>query len=70
MRHRDFAPLLVLIAVSLGVANEITALAALVYLWARIAHWIVYVLAIPWLRTLAFVVGAVCQVMIAVQILT
>ncbi len=60
---------LVLAANAMGAASEVVGTAALVYFWARVAHWVVYVAAIPWARTLAFVAGWAAQVYIAVQIL-
>jgi uncharacterized MAPEG superfamily protein len=61
---------LVLIADMAGVKNDVVAGAALTYFWARVVHFFVYTFAIPWLRTLAFVVGFVCQVVVAWQILS
>ncbi len=60
---------LVLAAHALEVSNAATVMAATVFFWARVVHFVVYALAIPWVRTLAFVAGWVCQVVIAVQIL-
>jgi uncharacterized MAPEG superfamily protein len=63
-----FAPL-VIAAQLMGVANDTTASAALVYLWARIVHYGVYTFKMPWLRTLSFVVGWACTVVVGAQIL-
>jgi len=41
--------------------NSITALASMAYFYARVVHAVVYGLGIPVLRTLAFMVGFVCQ---------
>ncbi len=60
---------LVLVAHVTGVNNETTALACAIYFWARVAHFAIYTFRIPWLRTLAFVVGFGCQVALARQIL-
>ena len=60
---------LVLAAAAMGVHTDLTALAAMIYLWARIAHWVVYVAKLPWFRTVAFLVGWACQVAIAYEIL-
>ena len=60
---------LVLAAHALGVSSPVTEQAAIIYLWARVAHALVYTLAIPWLRTLAFTVGFLAQAAIAWQIL-
>ncbi|MDH3286464.1 MAG: MAPEG family protein [Betaproteobacteria bacterium] len=60
---------LVLAAPALGVSNDATATACVVYLWARLAHLIAYTFAGPWVRTLAFAVGFGCQITLAWQIL-
>ena len=60
---------LVLAAHALGVSNNAIATAAMVYFWARVVHVVVYTFGIPWLRTLAFTVGFLCQAVIAWQIL-
>ena len=60
---------LVLVADVAGIKNEVTAAACATYFWARIVHLAVYTFGIPWLRTLAFFVGFVCQAVLAWQIL-
>lgn len=60
---------LVLAAEAAGATNDVTATASMVYFWARLAHAIVYALGIPWLRTLAFTAGFLCQAAIAWQLL-
>jgi uncharacterized MAPEG superfamily protein len=60
---------LVLIAHAVGIHNEATVVAAAVYFWARAIHLIAYTFRIPWVRTLAFVVGFACQITFAWQIL-
>ena len=60
---------LVLAAHALGVSNNAIATAAMVYFWARVVHAVVYTFGIPWLRTLSFTVGFLCQAVIAWQIL-
>jgi uncharacterized MAPEG superfamily protein len=59
-----FAPL-VLVANAAGVRTSATALAALVYLCARVAHAVAYVFAIPWVRTIAFSVAWGCSMVFA-----
>ncbi|ACY15105.1 MAPEG family protein [Haliangium ochraceum] len=61
---------LVLVAHVSGEANETTARAAQIFFWARVAHFLVYVAGIPYLRTLVFGVSVVAEVVIALQILT
>lgn len=60
---------LVLIAHLLGIRAEATATAAVVYFWARVVHFAAYTYRISWVRTLAFFVGFVCQIVFAWKIL-
>jgi uncharacterized MAPEG superfamily protein len=62
-----FAPL-VLILSELDYSTKATAYAAAVYFWARVAHLLVYTLGLPVFRTLAFTVGFVAQVVLALGI--
>lgn len=52
-----------------GMTTALTATAAAIYFWARLVHFLVYVLAIPVVRTLAFAVCWGCQVAIALSVL-
>jgi len=63
-----FAALVLVVQVA-GLNNATTALACSLYFWARLVHFLVYTFAVPWARTLSFVVGFICQAMLAVQIL-
>jgi uncharacterized MAPEG superfamily protein len=60
---------LILVADAVNVSNGVTAGAAMVYFWARVAHALVYTFAVPWGRTLAFTVGFIAQAVVAWQIL-
>lgn len=60
---------LVLAAHAAGVSNGATVTACAVFFWVRLAHYIVYTLGIPWVRTLAFFIGFVCQVVLAWQLI-
>jgi len=60
---------LVLSGHALDVSNGTTVTACMVYFWARFVHWLAYTLAVPWVRTIAFVVGFGCQMTLAWQIL-
>lgn len=60
---------LVLTAHAAGVSNSAIGMAAMVYFWARVVHAVVYTLGIPWLRTLSFTAGFLCQAVIAWQLL-
>ncbi|HEX6928511.1 MAG TPA: MAPEG family protein [Gammaproteobacteria bacterium] len=59
-----FAALVLAVQV-LDANTAVTATAAAVYFWARVVHFIVYALGIPWLRTLAFAVGFFAQMALA-----
>jgi len=61
---------LVLVANAAGIHNDATAAACATYFWARIVHYLVFGLGIPWLRTLAFTVGWLCLLVLAWQILS
>lgn len=56
-----FAPFAVLVIVAqlAGKANAMTAFWATSFFWLRLAHAIVYLLAIPYVRTLVFTLGFV-----------
>ncbi len=60
---------LVLVAHLSGMSTPVTLIAAGTYFWARVAHYLIYGLNIPVLRTAAFVVGWGAQLAIAWQIL-
>jgi uncharacterized MAPEG superfamily protein len=55
---------LVLVAQLASKANATTLLGCQLYFWGRLAHWLIYLAGIPWLRTLAWVVSVVGLVMI------
>ena len=61
--------LLIFVAQAAGANNETTALASAIYFYARIVHFVTYSLGVPWVRTLAFAVGFMCQILLALQIL-
>ena len=60
---------LVLVATAAGIHGPAIASAAVVYFWARVVHAAAYTLAIPWVRTAAFVAGVGSQLCIAWHIL-
>ena len=60
---------LVLVAHAAGRENNMTALGAQVFLWARAAYAVVYILGVPWLRTAIFGVSVVGLVMIFLQVI-
>ena len=51
-------------------ANEATAAAAIAYFWVRVAHYIVYVVGVPFGRTITFALGWAAQLCIFWQIVT
>ena len=60
---------LVLIAVVTNKTNPTTLLGAQLFFWGRLAHALIYVAGIPWLRTLAWLVSVVGLVLIFLQLL-
>ena len=60
---------LVLTANLAGVSSTLTAGAAVVYFFARLAHFVIQTTGIPVLRTLAFAAGWLCQMVFALAIL-
>ena len=67
-----FAPFaaLVLIAHLAGAANEMTAMWAAGFFWARLGHAVAFLLAIPFVRTVIFTVGFVAVVGIFYEIVS
>ncbi len=59
-----FAPLALMIH-QLGVATPLTAAAAAVFFYTRVAHAVIYALGIPVLRTLCFAAGFFAQMVLA-----
>jgi uncharacterized MAPEG superfamily protein len=59
-----FAPFaaMVLVAQIAGKANGMTAFWAMSFFWLRLAHAIVYLAAVPYVRTVLFTLGFVCVV--------
>ncbi len=60
---------LVLIANAAGVSTDATVLACQVYFWARVVHALSFTFGVPWVRTITFVTGFGCQMVIAVALL-
>ncbi len=60
---------LVLIANAADVSTAGTVMACEVYFWARVVHALSYTFAVPWVRTLSFVTGFGCQVVLALALL-
>ena len=62
-----FAPLIILVVI-LGAENEMTAITASVYFFARAVHFFMHTLAVPLMRTLMFLIGFACQIVMAFTI--
>lgn len=62
-----FAPLAIIVYL-LQQTDSLTALAAAIFFHARLAHFVVYTLGIPVLRTLTFFVGLGCQGVLALRL--
>ena len=60
---------LVLVAHATGSASGTTAMAAAVFFWARLVHAIVFFAGIPYVRTLAFAIGMIAQLVIFWEII-
>jgi len=61
---------LVLVAHVGGMANEMTALGAMLFFWGKVAHIIVHVLGIPYIRTAAFFAAWIGMILIGWEIIT
>jgi len=71
--HEDAIQNLVIFAVLVialqlaGHGNAITHAAAAIYFWARLCHFVVYVFAVPRIKTIAFLVAVGAQLVLAWQ---
>lgn len=67
----SFAPFaaLVIVAHLAGKANAMTAFWATCFFWLRLTHAVVYLLAVPYLRTLVFTLGFVATAGIFVELI-
>ena len=60
---------LVLVAQVAGKLNDTTALGAQLFFWGRVAFAVIYLIGIPVLRTLAWLVGALGMLLIFLQLI-
>ena len=73
--HRNMLESLILFAVLVlaahlaGVHNGMTLLGAQLFFWGRVAHAVIYLAGIPWLRTAAWGVSVVGLVLIFTQLI-
>jgi uncharacterized MAPEG superfamily protein len=67
-----FAPFaaLVIVAQIAGKANAMTAFWTICFFWLRLAHAVVYLLGLPYVRTVIFTLGFVCVVGIFWELIT
>ena len=63
-----FAPLVILIQLT-GMNSSTTALACMVYFFARLIHFVVFTFAIPLFRVVSFLVGFGAQMMLALTLI-
>ncbi|PCJ21080.1 MAG: hypothetical protein COB02_00385 [Candidatus Cloacimonadota bacterium] len=63
-----FAPLVLVLSIS-GLSTALTAKAAMIYFFARLTHYLVYTAGVPVIRTITFIIGVVCQMIMALTIL-
>lgn len=56
---------LVLIAAAAGKANATTAMGAMIFFWGRLAYAVIYLIGVPWLRTLLWFISVIGMAMIA-----
>lgn len=59
---------LVLVAQLAGKADATTLLGAQLFFWGRVAHWLIYLAGIPWLRTAAWAVSVAGMLMIFIRL--
>jgi len=59
---------LVLVAHIAGKANGTTLTGCELYFWGRLAHWLIYLVGVPWLRTVAWVVSVIGLILIFSQV--
>lgn len=63
-----FAPLALTVHVT-GTSNEMTAMAAMIFFFSRAAHLVIYTAGIPLLRTVAFFVGFLAQMVLGFSLI-
>ena len=61
--------ILVLTARAANIGNSTTLLGAQLFFWARVAHAILYIAGIPWLRTGAWAVSVIGLLLILLQLI-
>ena len=61
--------ILVFAARLVNVSNAMTLLGAQLFFWGRLAHAIIYIIGIPWLRTAAWLVSVIGLLLIFLQLI-
>ena len=59
---------LILVAQVAGKADATTLLGAQLFFWGRVAHWLIYLAGIPWLRTAAWAVSVAGMIVIFIRL--
>jgi uncharacterized MAPEG superfamily protein len=73
--HRNMLESLVLFAILVfaariaNISNAMTLLGAQLFFWGRVAHALIYIAGIPWLRTAAWLVSVIGLILIFGQLL-
>jgi uncharacterized MAPEG superfamily protein len=63
-----FAPLVLIVHIA-GASDAYTVFACITYYWARIAHYVLLAFAVPVLKSITFMIGSFCQVILAWRLL-
>ncbi|WP_298773894.1 MAPEG family protein [uncultured Shewanella sp.] len=63
-----FAPLVLIVHVT-GISSDATVIASVVYCLTRVAHFFMLVFAIPIIKSISFMIGSICQLVLAIAIL-
>jgi uncharacterized MAPEG superfamily protein len=63
-----FAPLVLILQI-LDISSEMTVYACMIYFFARLSHLLLYTFGVPFFRTVAFFIGFLCQMALAVSII-
>lgn len=61
--------ILVLVAQAANIHNGSTLLGAQLFFWGRVAHAVIYIAGIPWLRTLAWAVSVAGLIMLFIAVI-
>lgn len=59
---------LVLLVHALGANNQLTAVGTMLFFYGRLVYLFVYTLGLPWIRSLAYFVGVVGEILMIVQL--